>query len=539
MVSFILPLHGQYLPKDSSKLNYNQIMFEAPYNPKAKSYTFNIIDASGSEQYLIVSKKEQFPITLIKDLEIGKSYKWSVSTELKNNTKENSKTYYFSILNSKLNESKKFKSVQHYNNKTKILDGIIWCDQYRCAIDRNGKIVWFVPDQENDFMKSNAIRDLKMNSDGSLTLINHPNALQCDLNFNIQWQAPTKGFILDSAFNGYHHAFQKLENGNYMILANEKVNFANEGNNSKTENIDFCNIVECDKNGKIVWSWLMKEHFPYELLVNSKVPSENGIINPHANSFTIDAKNNVVYLSFKNLNRIIKIDKLSKKIIASYGTKLDDHDDIFETDIFQLQHDIQFISNNDFLIFNNNDINNGKISSVDIIHFPIDKNDGYQLKYRFYLNYDAYTNGKVDKMGSVKKLTNNNYLICEGSLNRISEISPDKQVIWDFSLQQIDSTGKVNPKFSIYRANYSSGLYPYYFITMISDTKLIIYNKGSEQDNYKIELFLKNNLKQEIITDFVKENKTLKIKLPISILDINKVIITSLKSGKQKEVNVK
>jgi hypothetical protein len=74
---------------------------------------------------------------------------------------------------------------------------------------------------------------------------------------------------------------------------------------------------------------------------------------------------------------------------------------------------------------------------------------------------------------------------------------------------------------------------------MISDTKLIIYNKGSEQDNYKIELFLKNNLKQEIITDFVKENKTLKIKLPISILDINKVIITSLKSGKQKEVNVK
>src|SRR6202007_1610724 len=33
---------AQFVPKDSAKLNYNQIMFEAPYNKDAKSYTFYV-----------------------------------------------------------------------------------------------------------------------------------------------------------------------------------------------------------------------------------------------------------------------------------------------------------------------------------------------------------------------------------------------------------------------------------------------------------------------------------------------------------------
>lgn len=512
-------------------------MFEAPYNSDASSYTFYISYDCSDSNTTYLSKTEHLPITLVKDLEIGKKYKWHVSTLLKNGETKTSSVYHFSILNSVLTDPKKFKTVQHYHKKAKVLDGVIWCDQYRCAVDRNGKIVWFVPDGENDYRKTNAIRDLKLNDDGNLTLLNHPNAILYDLNFNPLWKAPVKGFMLDSAFNGYHHAFQKLENGHYIILANEKVNFADEGNTTKTENIDFCNIVEFDANGKIVWFWLMKEHFPYELLINSKLPSENGIVNPHANSFTLDEKNDVIYLGFRNLNRVIKIDRKTKKILASYGTRLDGNDDIHETDLFKLQHDIQYLGNNDFLMFNNNDINNGKISSVDIIHFPIDKKDSYRLKYSFPLNYDSYTNGKVEKMGGVKKLPNNNYLISEGSSNRISEISQNKEILWDFSLQQLDSSGKANPKFGIYRAYYSSSLYPHYFSAYANPHNLIIVNKGSENDSYKIEFLHGEGAKTEMVTKTVSANSALTLQ-QANLNSYNRIIISSLRSGKKREINL-
>jgi hypothetical protein len=298
-------------------------------------------------------------------------------------------------------------------------------------------------------------------------------------------------------------------------------------------------IIEFDAIGNIVWSWRMKDYFPYDYLISSMIQTENGIADPHANSFTIDEKNNAIYLSFRDISRIIKIDKKTKKIIASYGVRLKDEDEVFETNLFRLQHDIQLLENNDMLIFNNNDIDKGKTSCVEIVHFPISKKDSFQLKWKFDLNYDKESVGKVQRMGGVKIMPNGNYLICEGSNNRVVEVNKNKEILWDFALRQVDSSGKVNDKFALYRANYSSCLYPYYFGAILYDNKLTIYNKGCEDDIYKIELLLKNNSKQEIITETIKNNQSLKIKLGVSVLDINKVIVNSLKSGKQKVVYLK
>jgi hypothetical protein len=121
----------------------------------------------------------------------------------------------------------------------------------------------------------------------------------------------------------------------------------------------------------------------------------------------------------------------------------------------------------------------------------------------------------------------------------VIEINQKKEILWDFALRQVDTTGKVNDKFALYRANFSSCLYPYYFGTILDDNNLTIYNKGCEDDGYKIDILLNNNSKQEIIIKTVKSNQSLKVKLPVSILEINKMVITSSKSGKQKGVNVK
>lgn len=531
---------GQYLPKDGAKLNYNQIYFEYPYNNDAKFYTLYITYDSITNPTIndfIVKQQEKSPLLLVKNLKLGKKYKWFVETTLRNNEKIKSSYFYFSILNTKMANPKLYKAVQHYNKKNKIQDGIIWCDIYRCAVDRDGNIVWFMATEHIDLINSKTVRDIKLYPDGSMTFVHQPYASRSDIDLNLIWKAPFKGTVAESDREDYHHAFNILPNGNYMILGNEKVNFSNDTVTSDA--VNFCNIIEFDTTGKIVWSWRMKDYFPYEYLINSKIPTKKGIADPHANSFTIDEKNNTIYLSFRDISRIIKIDKQTKKIIASYGTKLKDEDDVFETDLFKLQHDIQLLENNDMLIFNNNDIDNGKTSCIEIVHFPISKKDSFQLKWKFDLNYDKESLGKVQRMGGVKIMSNGNYLICEGSSNRVVEINQKKEILWDFSFKQVDSTGKVNDKYELYRANFSSCLYPYYYGVTLDDNHLTIYNKGCEDDGYKLELLLKNNSKQDIIIKTVKSNQSLKVKLPVSILEINKIVITSSKSGKQKEVNVK
>ncbi|MBK6985701.1 MAG: hypothetical protein IPH32_13540 [Bacteroidetes bacterium] len=79
-------------------------------------------------------------------------------------------------------------------------------------------------------------------------------------------------------------------------------------------------------------------------------------------------------------------------------------------------------------------------------------------------------------MGGVKIMPNGNYLISEGSSNRVVEINQKKEILWDFSLRQVDSTGKVNDKFEIYRANFLL-VYILTIIGLLDENKLTIFNK--------------------------------------------------------------
>jgi hypothetical protein len=537
MINLTLPLFGQYLPKDSSKLNYNQIMFEAPLNKDAIEYTifvtYDSIKNPTSKDF-IITQREKFPLFFVKNLELGKKYKWYVESTLSGKEKTQSNYFHFSILNTSMANPKLYKAIQHYHKKNEILDGIIWCDQYRCAIDREGNIVWFMAAEHLDLINAKVVRDFKLYPDGSLTFVHQPNASHTDIDLNSIWKAPYQGTVSQSEKEDYHHAFTMLPNGNYMILGNEKVNFSNDTVTSDA--INFCNIIEFDKAGNIVWSWRMKDYFPYEFLINSRIPTKNGLVDPHANSFTIDEKNNAIYLSFRDISRIIKIDKKSKKITESYGVKLKDEDAIFETDLFRLQHDIQLLKNNDMLIFNNNEIDSGKISCIEIVQLPSSKNDSFNVKWKFDLNYDQDSKGKIQRMGGVKIMPNGNFLICEGSNNRVVEISKDKEILWDFALRQVDSTGRVNDKFALYRANYSSSLYPHFFSARLTDRNIIIKNKGGAADTYKIEFFLKNGSKHELFSGVIKHDKILTQKLPFKLSDINNVMIMSIESGRRKEL---
>lgn len=513
-------------------------MFEYPYEASANFYTLYIFEDNNEEfqqQNYIVKKQTVFPIVLIKNLTLGKKYKWFVVTNLKGGKNVKSEWHYFSVLNTSMNNAKLYAKVQHYKKNNKIEDGIVWCDQYRCAVDRNGDIIWFVADEQKEIINAKVVRDFKLYNNGNISFINQPAAKIVDINLNTVWDAPMKGTIAEAENEDYHHDFEKLSNGHYMILGNEKVKFSYETSNDTALSaaVNFCNIIEFDSLGKIVWFWRMKDHFPYDILVNSKMETENGIADPHANSFTCNEKQGFIYLSFRDISRIIKINKQTKEIVASYGLKLNDDDTIYETDLFRLQHDIQLLDNGDMLIFNNNDINKGKVSNIEIVHLNEGQSDSTFLKWKFDLNYDKHSDGKIKRMGGVKILPNGNYLICEGSSNRVVEINKKKEILWDFALKQLDTTGKVNDKFALYRANFSYSLYPYYFkITNTNANDLIIFNAGYFSDSYIIEVMdKKNNTYKTIHSPKVKANSKLLVKLHLKEDENFEIKVKSLNSN--------
>lgn len=518
-------------------------MFEFPHVENAVSYTllisYDSLQNDLNSNYLI-KQKEKMPILRVSGLPLGKKYVWQIVTELKSGKTVVSEKHFFSILSTEFANKNKYQITQTYNKKNKIQNGLIWVDHFHCALDRDGNIVWFIPNSSPDFETKRQIRDFKFYNNGSLTFISAPEAYHVDLNMNVIWKASNTNKIADTKIGDYHHDLEILKNGNYLVMANEVVNFENDLPNDTIVSapVDFTNLVEFNKNGEIAWTWIMKEHFPYEFLINSKIEKESGVVNPHANSFCIDEKNNFIYISFRDISRIIKIDKATKKIVTSYGLKLNNEDDVIETDLFRLQHDIQLTSNNDFLLFNNNDIKKKKVSSVEIINQVNEQNKEVQSKWNFKLNFDTINNGMALKMGGVKMLPNTNLLICEGTLNRVVEISKNKEVLWDLVIEKKDSLGRKNSSFPIYRADFSTSLYPYYFSIVKDENKLIIFNKGDNSDSYKIKMTNKvTGVVSEKKTEVIKVNKVKKMVLALDEKNNYSVEVISESTGQSRWIN--
>src|ERR1019366_8319741 len=112
-------------------------------------------------------------------------------------------------------------------------------------------------------------------------------------------------------------------------------------------------------------------------------------------------------------------------------------------------------------------------------------------------NFDSSGAWKSARGGNVDKLNNHNFLVCMGAINRIFEVTRDKQVVWNALVEQNthnDSGWIAKP---LYRVHYTSSLYPCYFTVQtnrdsLSKTNasftLKIFNKGTESDSYSVSV---------------------------------------------------
>jgi hypothetical protein len=450
-------IYAQYLPKDGSKLNYNQIYFECPKIKNVDSYKIYLAyDSSENKQdfnsYLIKSKISNNSINKFDGLKFGKKYKWVVETLLKNKEILKSDIHYFSLYECPYSDTTKYKFGQYYSDNTQIEDGIVWLDQLHCAINRNLEVVWFLPPIIDDFMEEKQVRDFRVYSDGTISFMANEDAYHTTKDLNIIWKAPNQGKISGEKKENYHHSFEKLENGNYMILGNQYIELETvDQKDSTSKKIEFTTIIEYNINKEIVWSWKSIDHIPLDLLSNSE---SNSIYNTHCNSLSVSKNGSKILLGFRDISRIIEIEKVTGKIIRSMGKKLNKLDTlVFETDLFKFPHDAKYISDNVISILNNNDPKNGAISSLDLYFFPKNKKQTLKRIFYFKFDFDNITNGKSTKLGNAQFLSNKNILINQGAVNRIVEIdSKTKAPLWDvFITKKYPNSGwNIFPIYRIY-----------------------------------------------------------------------------------------
>lgn len=462
IINIAFKAHSQYLPKDGAKLNYNQIYFEFPSQKNIDSFTLHLaFDSSENKQdfktFLIHIKSSKSPNIYIEGLKFGRKYKWYIETNLKSKKTIKSDIHYFSLYDCPYTDTTKYKFNQNYSYKNNSENGIIWLDHLHCAINKNLEVVWFLAPIIDDFKENKQIRDFRVYQDGSISFISEGEAYHITKDLEIIWKAPSNENITGEKKANYHHSFEKLSNGNYMVLGNQFIELEKTDTKDTLERkIEFSCLIEYNFKKEVVWYWKLIDHISLDLLAN---PETNYIYNTHCNSASISPDGNKILLGFRDLSRIIEIDKKSGKILKSIGKKLNNTDTlVYETDLFRFPHDTKYIDNETISVLNNNDIKNKKISSLIFFKLPDHKQKEIQLIWNFQFDFDKHTNGKSSKLGNYVILPNKNLLINEGSINRIVEINPKtKAPLWDLKiLKNYGNSGWSD--FAVYRVFYTKKL---------------------------------------------------------------------------------
>ena len=271
-VLFFLTIPGktwaQILPKEGSKLNYRIIGFSFPagntgckykieiaagnFNSE-ESFKKNIITSFSNDKNKIIGEVPSF----------GKEYTWHVVHMNKNGTQTKSALHHFSTgmipeMDTNIIRFRVIKPAEKYKDAYIFLDGI------GALYDMNGKPVWFLPLRGDGMNKNILRRDIKISPAGTITFLLNFQVYEIDYNGNILWKHTSK--ITNNKLDSFHHEFTRLSNGHYMgiilddvflkraAFKNRKAINAKDSANFY-QNIQFNNIVEFDKNDRIVWKW--------------------------------------------------------------------------------------------------------------------------------------------------------------------------------------------------------------------------------------------------------------------------------------------
>lgn len=532
---------GQYSPSKNDKLNYTSVLFEFPWKEGAKEY--EILIQNKTKETSNRTEVVQANKAVVDNLEFGCSYAWKVRglTSFGDNLAW-SEEIEFSIGWSDLTDPEKNRYNGKKMNQTLAANGLLFFDYGRVGVNRAGVPKWYMPAMDS-LTSETVVRDLKMTNVGTFTALIGNSAIEFDRDGKTVWQAPNDGKVNGEDQENYHHEFTKLPSGNYLVLGLDHV-MRKVPNGIDSVMVEFGTVIEYNKSGDVVWSWNSNDYFTDADLF-SRTRANGFDVRTHMNAATTDGKS--VFVGFRDISRIVVIDKKSRKVVESYGGYGVFEEPHAATGFFRRQHAAVQLRDGNMAVFNNDSIIDPNVVSSVVVFSRISEDKGSSRKLLdVKMDFDTLTDGKSTKTGNLLELENGNLLVNLGELNRAIELTREGEIVWSMFMEKYDSVRNVWRAFPQYRVSHASSLYPYEFTTRLERNErsgrrrtivLRIYNIGDQPDTYSIKLEKKHkfmNVGNITIAPGQFEDFEIQVKGKSALT----AITTSLNLSKSEEVEV-
>ena len=268
-----------------------------------------------------------------------------------------------------------------------------------------------------------------------------------------------------------HHAFDRMPNGNTLIVAWEYKTYEEAIKKGRIEGTlpkpgtdtgykpnydglwaDY--VVEVDPQGKEVWSWHSWDHIGTgkdQFDINYRLPIKNYYGDSdwmHINSVRYNPKTDQVLMSLRNFGEVIIVEhNKAGKVVWRFGNPTTHGEGVrpgFCDDGSQIlfgNHDATWIGNDKVALFDNGwqrpQANRSRALIVDIKTQKIEWEYAAKNLNSFYSAYQ----------GSTQILPNGNVLITSTATGHIFEVTKNKELVWEY-VSPFVRMGAVRPMLS-------------------------------------------------------------------------------------------
>ncbi len=340
------------------------------------------------------------------------------------------------------------------HNTGKLKDGLIFSDGAKAIFDMRGKLVWHLP-RQNGFITPQAnIADMKLSPQGTITfLLNEKAAYEVDFGGNTLWTAPAAGSPEGSP--SYHHEFTRLQNGHYMVFGSEFIYTRHNPDTSKgaplyqfsegapfadkggeVDYFPYSTLLEYDETGRVVWKWRQFDYLKQsDLYYQCPSYMRGNSYDPHPNAFAFDEAHNNIYISFKNVSRVIKIKYPEGTVTASYGEQFKRGVREKGNPLFNGQHGVKQLKNGMLAVYNNNVFDSIALPKITVMKEPA-AGGALQKVWEYTCNYEGIGGHPLKTVGftrggNVQELPGGMYFVSMNlPFGKVFIVDQHKQIVW-------------------------------------------------------------------------------------------------------------
>lgn len=545
-------LNPNIYPPENIAVFQNLVLFEYASIQNANRYVIEVAPrlCFSFDESCVSDVIESKGITArsTKKLNFGDDYIWRVKAFKNKELLNKSKLYYFKIEKSPRIDSLKFKHDIVKHNKEKLAAGYLFLDNAAVIIDLKGDPVWFSPYSGG----ANGLVNGSILNNGNIAFIDDQRGFYEVNMFNqalLAKQTPIE--TTDFSCNSIHHSYQHLSNGNFIMLGLKYIDKPlrkgdrtekgkiYDGDNSEGSPAPYSIVMEIDGNtGELVWEYDLVDYIDDE----NKKQTSNIFGNGHMNSVYEDEAKGQIYVSCRDLSRVIKIDKKTKSVVGSYGRNvgIGSLDKIIN--LFDFQHSAELDNAGNILLFNNNSgLGEDSVSSV------VSLTPGFEPIWQYKCNFGDKTQSWSKAKGDVDEISSDSYLVSMGTIPRTFVVNKNKEILWEcihkefrtkqvnevlgedyrnkYSLNEIRDVQKTLqtkewlPLYYNYSANWIPDLYPNFYTCTLQETNgefyLMINNEGNLDNTINWSIYKSN---ETIASGNTEINRKSSVKIPVENL---------------------